>query len=614
MPTVPSSRVRANVARYSDPQVDPARLPDGGLKVRADPGAFTAVAQGLGQVARVAQDWAEQEKQRADEMSMLEAERKLSDWDLANTEKALQTRGKDAMGLPDTYNPALERQIEEIAGGISDVRVRNAWMARAQGRRHNMLLSVNRHVHREIDELDATETQALIANSQRSAANNYNDPERIAFEMDTQLDAIEARAARLGMERETIDLMREEAISATHVGVLDQMVAGQNYSMAREYFAANRDDFLPAARATAAETVREAGLRAESQANADRILRQHGDRGAALAAARGITDPDLRDATVARVNQRFNEAKVIEEEQSKARSDGAVRLLQDSGGSLDSIPPDVWNAFSPSEQGQFRDLAEYLVNGSPTQNWRRYYDLYNMATGTPDQQARFAQLDLMLEARARTDDQHFRSLMGMQGTIREALAGNKEAQLQVSSTVSFRQTFESLAREANIVPRDKPRTGWTADELRRYNAFEERAQLAIEAREVGQRKLTPAEQRSEIARVLSQRVEVPREKWWHITGRHTNVPVFELTPDQMERAIVPYTEVPSGWRQALTQTYLAEHYRGRPFNSLTNAEQNDVRQTVGRAWALNQMGVIELDPKAYGLPPDSFSWTGGEDD
>lgn len=92
--------------------------------------------------------------------------------------------------------------------------------------------------------------------------------------------------------------------------------------------------------------------RAEQEA-AGEIIDLGLNRSKSLAKARTIKDPKLRDLVVARVNKRFDEVAKAEKEQRQEALKAAGDHL-DIGGTIDTIPPEIWGALDRKEQQALR--------------------------------------------------------------------------------------------------------------------------------------------------------------------------------------------------------------------------------------------------------------------
>lgn len=576
------------VPRYDSFQVQEQPLPSGEQRLNLQPDAFGAgISEGLGDVGKVFAEVAEQEQIKAEEVSLLEAERKLQEWELTNVNAALDRRGKDAIGLPDEFYPSMNRAVSDIAQAIPSERARMKFQERALGRTRGMSLTIQRHVRSEMEQYDAAQTQALIANSQEAAAMNYNDPARIAEEIEAQHEAIAARARRMGADPEVVEQLTNDATSKTHVSVLSRMLSSEQYGMAKEYFDANSEDMLAADRESVQKAVLEAGVRAESTGAADRIMASTTSRREALAQARDMEAGAVRDATVQRINQRFNEIEAIETEEKSARMEAAAKLVQDSGGDISAIPPDMYANLTAGEIRDLKALGEFTRTGMPVQNWDKWVTLRNMS---PEE---LKNANLAVIARPYLDDQHYAWMVEAQAAVRGGGAAGGGADVTPTATRNFGQTFEGMARFYGLMPADKRPQDLKGDALEDYILLETEAMNRIaELERARGKKLGPDEIRAEVVGILSQRVNV-RGNAIGFGGR-SDVNVRLLEADERDRAYVPVERIPADQGQELINVVLSDDWGGRPFESLTWSEKRSVRDKVGRLYAAMLMNDTDL--------------------
>jgi hypothetical protein len=585
MPTVP---------RYDSFQVQESPLPSGEQQVALRPDAFgAAIGEGLGAIGKQVAEVAEQEVIKAEEISLLEAERKFQEWELKNVEAALNMRGKDAIALPDKFYPEMDRAVSDIAQSIPSERARLKFQERSLGKTRGISLTINRHVRSEIDQHDAAETQALIANSQQAAAMNYNDPERIAEEIDAQHEAILARAQRIGADSEVIEQLTTDATSKTHVGVVSRMLQAEQYGMAREYFDANSEDMLVEDRDSLKKAVLEAGVRAESTAMADQIMTSAGSRSEALKRVNDMEAGAVRDATRQRINQRFNEQEAAKAEDKAARLESAARLVQDSGGDINAIPPDMFAELDAGEIRDLKALSNFVRTGMPATDDRVIWAFSQMS----DDQ--LLQTNLLATARPHMDDSHYYPLLQRQQNIREARNGNKDALAAVTATATFSQQFENAARMYGLIDMDK--TVASDKNREKYLILQTRAQDAVELEERNKgRKLTPMEIRGVITGVFAETVNIAPTRqgvsgfFGFLTGAEADINAAFVEQDQYDRAYVPLQRIPETRLESYATALMDSLFPDRKMTELSPAELRMLNEKAQRLEAAYLIGDIAL--------------------
>lgn len=461
------------------PQVRQQGLPGARLSVRANADDMGAgIGRGLQQVAQVAEAAYREQKQQADALAVLDADRRLSEWEnqaLYDAQNgALNVKGKDALALPDTVLPDLDATIGEISQGLASDEQKLAFRRMAQARRTDVARLLQRHAAREFEAYDAAATEAYLANSLEAAANNYTDPERIAVELDRGTAAILSRATRTGEAGEVTRAKIDAFTSNAHVAVIDRMLASGEYRGAQEYLSANREDIAGTALDEVDKAVRAGTLRAEAQTRADAIMTAATDRAAALEAARAIDDPEVRDSVVDRVNARFAEREAIETERRQAAVRQASEIIEDSG-SVDAVPVTVWNQLDSADRRALELRSRQVRAGiEPVQDDRRWYQFTQK---TPEQ---IAAMDLYTELRPYVDDQHWDRAVALQRDILEAKRGNGAATANVTSTLTFKDRLGNTLVGAGLF--DKA-TGLKGDEAARFSRLETEAARLVQLRE-----------------------------------------------------------------------------------------------------------------------------------
>jgi hypothetical protein len=231
------------VTNYEGQQVQERPLP--GVRLTAAPSIDAAAAPG-DKLMRIGADIYADETRKQDEIAVMEADNKLSDWEVKRLydpqNGALNKRGKDAFGLPDQVGKELDDTIGEIRTSLSNDRQRMAFERRATARKTDINTTLSKHVFGEIRKHDDAETENFIANSRQSAVLNYDNPDRIGLEIERQQGAIVDYANRNGLGPEYVKQKVAQVHSDTHVGVIDRMLANGQDRGAKVYFDGVRTD------------------------------------------------------------------------------------------------------------------------------------------------------------------------------------------------------------------------------------------------------------------------------------------------------------------------------------------------------------------------------------
>jgi len=195
-----------------------------------------------------------------------------------------------------------------------------------------------------------------MASSEQSAVDLDPSKERVLQSIMRQSAAIEEMGKIEGVSPKVVEALQDKAESATHMRVLRNMFAGGNDLSAAAYFAANEGFLVDKDLLRARELVQVGSTRGESQRLTDRIFstyyteeKKPGETDItahhppetleqALEEARKIKDPDLQDAVVARVKDRWEEKRRSEQEAYQGALKDATDTVLNTG-STDTIPP-----------------------------------------------------------------------------------------------------------------------------------------------------------------------------------------------------------------------------------------------------------------------------------
>lgn len=547
-----------SIPKYDSPQVAPQALPGARLSGGASPQAFGGgIGQGLQQAAQTLDDVYQDEKRKANKAALLAAERKLGEWEnsaLFDPEKgALSKRGEDALGVEGPALQDFDRLAGELESGVVDEDARLDLRARINSRRVDIGRTLARHTGSERDNLYEKETDAFLANSLQAAGNHYNDEVRIGQELTRGTDAIMERADRLGWTAPITQAALAEYESKLHGGVLDRMLAGEQYGAARAYFEANKDGLDPKEQARVEKAVREGSTRGAAQAATARIMAEYGgDMKAALAAARKIGDPEVQDSVVSRVMDLFQERKMLEDETDRQNLDAAQEIITREK-STDKIPPAMWASFDVATQAKLKEAAAYARSGTPAQDDAKWYDFARRwESMTPADQAK---VNLYTEIRPYVDDTRFDGFVKEQRAAMEHVrTGGKAAEYVAGQ--DFKGRLLTGLQKGGIVPAGK---GFgelkDAEGERAVRVLDEATRRLDTFQATKGGKATPAEQQSIVDEILIQKVFV--DEW----GSDPERLGVELSDDDRADAYVPLAKIPAA--ELASMRNLAQS-KGRP--------------------------------------------------
>jgi hypothetical protein len=167
---------------------------------------------------------------------------------------------------------------------------------------------------------------------------------------------------------------------------------------------------------------RELRVRRDSQQQEDALVAKHGDNWtSALKAAREITDPEVRDATVSRIKVREAEAKQSEIETRESLQEDAMAFLN-GGGKFADLPLKIKNGLPPSSLNALRSYSEQVAGGGV-----KHTDpetLIELSKLSSDDPQKFGELDMM-QYRPKLTDQDFEQYVDLQRKIRSGSLDGK---------------------------------------------------------------------------------------------------------------------------------------------------------------------------------------------
>ncbi len=228
------------VPRYSGPQVasKPISAPRG--DARAAGSGNAAIAQLAEQAGNAFQKIQQQERDRADQAALLEADNTLDGWETSNVldaeNGALTRRGRDAFDLPNQYLSSYDKHAKAVEDGLGSERARTAFRAQAQRRRSQISRTLEQHEFSERQSYYDEQDAAKLASSQQMAGNYYNNPERIRDELDKQDAVVAERGKRKGLSAELISEEKRQNHSNVHADVVTRYIARGEYKKGRVYF------------------------------------------------------------------------------------------------------------------------------------------------------------------------------------------------------------------------------------------------------------------------------------------------------------------------------------------------------------------------------------------
>ncbi len=250
-------------------------------------GAWGAVADTANQLGRqftaIDAEHVARERNKANEVALLEAKNKLDQWEIEKLYQpetgALHVRGKAAFGLPES----LDEEFGKFAGGIEETLAnddqRLAFRKLRQQRGSEVALNVRRHVQGEIERFDGQELDATLKNRTNLAAANALDPRRVGQEIAEGEDAIIKWANRYGVGPEVYEAQVEAFRSGAHVGVINNLLSADRTRAAEIYFEEKKGEIAGTQQDAVAKAIEAGSTAKKGRTAADQIWNELGPKG-----------------------------------------------------------------------------------------------------------------------------------------------------------------------------------------------------------------------------------------------------------------------------------------------------------------------------------------------
>jgi len=429
--------VPITVPKYNGPQVQQSGLPTSRVPAGL-PSGFGDT--GIQQVASMGVDLIQKAKSDADQLAVMEADKKLTQLEtdlLYNPETgALNKRGKDSFSAPDEVNESYTKNVSDIENSLSNPAQKAAFKRMAAERGMNIDRSLQKHVAGEIKTYDDQETLSYVSSQQQTAIAGYLDGENVERSILNQQDAIRAHAVRNGLPEETVLQRTETAASKTYSSVLQRMMDDGDDLLAQKYYEANKEKILGTDRAEIEKDLEVSSTMGFAQREADRILASGVSASQAYEETKKVEDPKKRKALEEQISRQLNIKKQAEREDLDDMHRNAKNILDQTRGDLSKIPPSTMRRFSLSESSSLRHYADMLQsNNNISTDRQTLYDLRTLASN-PSTQNDFLQLDLMRpEYYSKLSNSDFEEMVKLQGSLRKGKQDPKLSEFRTDEQV-----------------------------------------------------------------------------------------------------------------------------------------------------------------------------------
>jgi hypothetical protein len=491
----------------------------------------------------------QRERDRADSVAILEAQRKLGEWENARVTEALNLKGKDALGLPENMAAEFEKVSGEIEKGLSTQRQRDMFLRLKTDRGLGVDLTMRRHVAQEINRYEAEELEGFLQNTVSSGALHANDPKRVFTDLAAGVEAIRTHGKNTGKSDQAVEAQVLKFSTAMHEGVIDRLLATEQDRAAKAYLAETRDQIDGRKIAEIEKALEEGSLRGEAQRHADDIINSGASFEEQRAAAKKL-EPKVRERALAIIeHEQAVRDRADREQHEKWTTEG--RNIIDRTGDWRSIPASTWSKLTIQETAALKAYAEHKVAQVPVKtNPHLYAQLSQMATSDdPEVRKRFQQMNLTehIASLSMSDFQEFVKAQGVGRAGDEAKARG----LLINAAAQTQMVNDALVSMGLDPTPPQPGTK-TFDEQTAYRVGEFRRSVreAVSRLEQDQKKPATDEQLQSIVDRLRTPVgeKVTRDNWlWP----DTKVTAFAFETAQAQATKV--TDIPHGERQKIEE-------------------------------------------------------------
>lgn len=492
--------------------------------------------QAVGGMAEVASKMFQEQKKNADQVAFMDADSRASALQLKLQLEAEGMKGRNAAGAIDVVSGSWKKGIEDIEKSLSNDDQKMAFRKSVSQRFEGLNKHVQTHSFKELEAYDDESTKNYIKNSRDEALTNYKDPQALGVSLYRQQSAIVEQGKRKGKDADTIREDLQKAMTETHAGVLERMVNNHEDLLAKEYFAKYKDEIDGDKVGDIEKLLKESSVKGESQRKSDYIFGKHqDDMESALKAARGIKDPEIRDATVDRVKDLFADKKRAKDQAIEDLHRGATDII-DQTGDWQKIPAAQWGKFSLSERASLKAYAKNRKEGvEPETKWDSYYNLKTMAASKETRDA-FLKLNLYGDYRGQFADSEFKEMVKLQTDLREG-KGNRDKELD--GYLSDKDIVDGALKQFDFNPNPKPGNA----EAEQVNRFRNMVDKEIRKRqEVTGKKISNEETREIVNNLMVDVVTKKRTFWFDEKKK-----AFEVDPtkdglEDVESEQIPKSE------------------------------------------------------------------------
>lgn len=486
-----------------------------------------AATRALSSLSATAEKIAKKQQNRMNIANVQNATSKLYDFQnnaLYGKDGLYTVKGANAMGKTDQIMHEYQNQVDTIMKDMKNPAQQQAFQSQALSMRNSIKTRAMQYETQQNQDYQQQQHTAIIAQAQNAAVTGYQTPGEVGKQINTIDQTIRLNGDMNGESPEAVNLRLKQAHSKVYSSVLSQMITDGNYLGAQQYFKAHSSEFLANDKATAQAHLQVGTVRGKSQEYADSIMGKGIAESDALAEARQIKDPQIRDETVRRVQSRYaTDAMLLKQQQVQNYQSIADQIEQ--GKSTDSIDPAKWLMLTPGQRNTMLSREKQIRSGmQPTTNWKIYTRLMTEGAKLADEN--------LYDYRDKLADSQYNAVLREQ---QSAIASNKAHNGKMTTGLSFNQMVLDHAQSIGMVPTTS-QSHWGSDDAKNYADFREEVNLEMQAyQESTGKKATPKDIRDIMNRLAVSKVTIPSG---HFYSKDTTKYPFQVQIDNRGKAYV----------------------------------------------------------------------------
>ncbi len=464
------------VPTYGQPQVGQAPLADNRLRIQSTPDSFgAAVGEGVQAVGREAgaaaldyqheQDrLAKEAKAKADAVAVADLRNQSDAQVIAQRDQIAQTKGKDAIKLPDQVFPAYDKQTDKTMAEIKDPDQQTHYRLYRDAQRNDLTSFLNNHVAGQMQAYDQQDFEAGTHLVSDQVGQVYQSHDLVNNALHARNEQIASFAERHGLPASWAEARSVQETDANLMQVITRHVADGDYKAAGSWFNEYGHQLTPQSRLRAQELVKTATVDGEAKRIALDVTSatvgdvEHPNIEAATAAVdKSVVGmpANIRDDVVIEAKRRtvqmLNQQAAARTETMNGTEYQILSLANDPKTPLgfdDKQVQDLWRTLDPLRQAKMKAALTKLDEPSPDDS---IVALNNVQRGLADPATRDGLIangpELASRGMTKSDAQKAREAWS---TAKLAQQGDPKAKHALEGLQSKNEAIDSVLTAAGV--------------------------------------------------------------------------------------------------------------------------------------------------------------------